>query len=98
MFMSPNMENSIGSKKLTLGYIKCKLYKQSMNRRCYRCQESDHFAADCKNKLRCPRCTLEHRAENCESTEFKCVNCVKGSKDDVNHPVYSSSCPYNLSS
>ena len=40
MLMSPNMENSIGLKKLTLRYIKCKLYKQSMKRRCYRCQEA----------------------------------------------------------
>ena len=98
MLMSPNMENTIGLKKLTLGYIKCKLYKQSMKRRCYRCQQSDHFAAECKNKLCCPRCSLEHRAENCDSTVFKCINCVNGSKDDIKHPVYSILCPYNLSS
>ena len=96
IFMSPNMENSIGLKKLSLGYIKCKLYKQSMKRRCYRCQQSDHFAADCKNKVCCPRCSLEHRAENCSSTVFKCINCVNGSKNKVDHPVYSMVCPYNF--
>ena len=98
ILMSSNMENSIGSNKLSLGYIKCKLYKQSMKRRCYRCQQDDHLAADCKNKLCCPRCSLEHRAENCESTTFKCINCKNGNKHDINHPVYSTVCPYNLSS
>ena len=96
VLMSPNMETLIGSNKLIVGYMRCKLYKQSGKRRCYRCQQSDHFAADCKNKLCCPRCSLEHRAEDCVSNTLKCVNCVRGSKPDVNHAVYSILCPYNL--
>ena len=88
------METRIGSNKLIVGYIRCKLYKQSGKRRCYRCQQSDHFAADCKNKLSCPRCSLEHRAENCDADVLKCINCVRGSKPNVNHAV-SILCPYN---
>ena len=95
LLMSPNMEAKIGLNKLIVGYMRCKLYKQNGKLRCYRCQHSDHFAADCKNKLCCPRCSLEHRAEDCDSTILKCINCVRGSKSDINHPVYSLRCPYN---
>ena len=96
LLMSPSMEAKIGLNKLIVGYMRCKLYKQNGKHRCYRCQHSDHFAADCKNKLCCPRCSLEHQAENCDSNILKCINCVRGSKDDVNHPVYSMLCPYNF--
>ena len=93
--MSPNMVASIGRERIALGYVKCKLYEVSMSSRCFKCQQHGHFADKCNNKLACPRCSHEHKAEDCSSHTFKCVNCTINGKVIVNHPSYSSLCPYN---
>lgn len=94
--MSPNMIASIGLQKIALGYVKCKIYEVNASSRCYRCQRHGHFADNCKNKLACSRCSLEHKADECPTpANFKCVNCVLNGKTVVNHASYSSLCPYN---
>ena len=92
--MSSNIEATIGFKKLSLGYVKCKLYKLSSNRRCYHCQRHGHLARNCTNPVACSRCTGEHSSKECEVNTVKCVNCVLGSKAVTNHASYSDMCLY----
>ena len=93
--MSSNMLASIGHERLTLGYVKCKLYDVLKSSRCYHCQRKGHYADQCQNKLACSRCALEHKADECSTSNFKCVNCSINGKEIFNHPSYSSVCPYN---
>lgn len=44
--------------------------------RCYKCQLYGHVAAVCRGKQRCPRCSGDHRVEECGGNcDFKCCNC-----------------------
>ena len=94
--MSNNLLASLGDRKLSVGFSKCKLYKVSNHNRCYNCQRTGHFAKDCQNEIACSRCSLGHDSRECKSTTAKCVNCVLNSENNVNHPSYSTLCPHNL--
>ena len=58
-------------------------------KRCYNCQHYGHVASECKNAVKCARCSGGHtssREQPC-SAPMKCANC--GSK---RHPSYSIKC------
>ena len=62
-------------------------------RRCFRCHQQGHFAADCKNAELCSRCgSSEHsstRDNPCVRNMF-CITCK-----EFNHTCYSIKCPGN---
>ena len=96
MSVSANMLASIGQRKLSVGFVKCKLYKWKTHRRCYRCQEVGHFAASCTGSIACSKCSGEHLLKDCQSDFNRCVNCVLNQREDIRHPSSASSCPYNI--
>ena len=50
--------------------------RQRMIIRCYKCQEfGKHLANQCPNKIKCTKCSGEHRQENCSEDKEKCANC-----------------------
>ena len=94
--LSRHLFASLGNRRISVGFSKCKLYEIPKHRRCYNCQRYGHLARDCKNSIACSRCSLEHSSQDCSPlSELKCVNCAINGKHDVNHASYSSSCPYN---
>ena len=86
---------SLGDKKLSVGYKKCKLYRWTTHKGCFKCGEVGHFKAKCPNKKACFKCGGDHSTKDCTSKELKCINCSKNKKEHVNHATYSSQCPYN---
>ena len=95
MSVSGNMLASLGNRKLSLGYVKCKLYNWTSHQRCYDCNEIGHYASKCENPIACSKCSQGHRLKDCKSEVSKCVNCSKNNRDNVDHPSYSPLCPYN---
>ena len=93
--ISANMMASIGPRKLSIGFTKCRLYEWTYHKCCYNCGEHGHYKAQCKNPVACLKCGGDHNTRDCTSKQFKCVNCVKSNKDNVDHPAYSAKCPYN---
>ena len=93
--ISANMLASLGQRKLSIGFIKCKLYEWKSHRRCYKCQQVRHYAANCINKIACSKCACEHYLKDCKSTSQKCVNCSMHAGNDSDHSSSSPSCPFN---
>ena len=93
--MSSNMVATLGSKKLSIGYVLCKSYKLYNHRRCFHCQQHGHVAAKCTNEKACSKCGLNHSYLECHSNFSKCVNCTINGKAETDHPSYSPNCPCN---
>ena len=96
--LSKQLIASLGNRKISVGFSKCKLYEIPNHRRCYHCQRPGHLAKDCKNDVACSRCSLNHKSNECSSTLLKCVNCTINGENNVNHASYSANCPYNAQS
>ena len=61
---------------------------------CYNCSGFGHYADQCKSPSVCAKCASpDHKTDACESTMFKCINCVRNNLPDVSHPAYSHKCP-----
>ena len=86
---------TLGQRKLSVGFVKCKLYSWKSHGRCYRCQEVGHFVASCKANIACSKCSGDHYLKDCESDRNCCVYCVLHEKEDISHPLYSPDCPFN---
>ena len=93
--VSANMLATLGQRKLSVGFVKCKLYEWKTHNRCYRCQQVGHFAASCTNKVACSKCSGEHYSKDCKSDHVCCVNCSLQGRDDKSHPSFSPLCPFN---
>ena len=91
--VSSNMLATLGQRKLSIGYVLCKTYKWLNHGRCYNCQQYGHFAGNCKNKVACSKCGLDHLYVKCNSNFEKCVNCMLAGKSETDHPSYSLTCP-----
>ncbi|XP_044580406.1 uncharacterized protein LOC123262282 [Cotesia glomerata] len=86
--------------RIKLGWNKCRVLDCVSVLRCYKCWGYYHFAKDCRNGIKCRRCAGDHKEEECDSTEKKCVNCQK-MKDvykvddiEVNHWANDVNCEY----
>ena len=94
--MSQRLFAYLGSRKISVGFSKCKLYELPNHRRCFNCQRPGHLAKDCKHTIACSRCSLEHASHECSSSFLKCANCVINGEHNVNHASFSKCCPYNI--
>lgn len=56
--------------------------------RCFKCQRFGHFANQCRNAHDvCPKCSQNHKYNDCNRTELKCINC------GGNHSAAFQGCP-----
>lgn len=53
--------------------------------RCHKCQQFGHMVKNCKNDMKCVRCSGNHSGNNCKN-DIKCCNCAG------NHQSSSTSC------
>jgi hypothetical protein len=53
---------------------------------CYNCHAYGHRARDCKNHVRCGRCSGEHNTNGCKATKAHCSNCKE------EHEAWNSEC------
>lgn len=87
--------------KLCVMWSRLRCYQVLPDSRCYKCHKFDHIADKCPlgdNVKICPKCSGSHDGKECDSSEYKCINCVRknekyGIDMPVNHCVWSYQCP-----
>ncbi|OOZ38145.1 hypothetical protein BOW52_09195 [Solemya elarraichensis gill symbiont] len=65
-------------KSVYIGFMEYKVEKYIRHPlRCTTCQGYNHSANECKSKIKCPRCSGEHKYSECTvpDTDKKCPNC-----------------------
>lgn len=83
---------------LMIRWCRCKVFDALQIPRCYKCARLNHFEKDCKEKSSsCPKCAGDHKINECDSEEKKCVNCIDANAKfklslDVNHSAWDKSC------
>ena len=64
--------------------------------KCYYCQRYGHLEANCTFKtnenLSCFKCAGNHKGKDCDSSEKKCINCVRHKKLNTNHTANERCC------
>lgn len=85
--------------KIKIGFEMCRVRENLIVLRCYKCNQYNHTAKDCKQSVSCPKCAGPHSVQECDVTNVsKCINCVKAKEDlsmnlNVNHCAWSFDCP-----
>lgn len=85
-------------KKVFISWERCPIYEDTRIRRCKKCFAYDHKEIDCKNKITCTYCSLEHKSENCPKTFKRCCNCTRANEkfnlnQNAEHEAFSLVCP-----
>lgn len=85
--------------RVFVGWSRCVCYDDLSVVRCFNCWGYNHFARACKNKDKtyCPKCSENHRQQECESETKKCINCKTANEKfklnlDTNHDVWDREC------
>lgn len=92
------LPNKLGEKtSLHVGWKDCYVFEYFSVFRCYKCCGYNHGAEKCTEKVTCPLCAGNHKMDECNSEERKCVNCVSANKKlnldlDVSHSSIDRSC------
>lgn len=62
--------------------------------RCFKCQQFNHYAGSCKNRVQCVKCAEEHGIKDCKSSVVCCANCYfADATGDTAHRADSPDCP-----
>lgn len=62
--------------------------------RCTTCQTFGHVKHNCKSKkIYCAKCANEHRTQDCQEEEDRCINCKRANLIFTNHNALSPMCP-----
>ncbi|KAL7725623.1 hypothetical protein ACLKA6_005682 [Drosophila palustris] len=83
--------------KIRIGWAVCRIKPVLQPKRCFRCQEYGHYAANCTSeedrKGACFRCGEKgHEARSC-SKPPKCQLCIKKGEKSLDHSMGSFRCP-----
>ena len=87
--------------KVIVGSTCCKIYDRHNFKRCNRCYDFGHFAAQCKAEQPvCGYCAGPHQTNECSikdsaGSQPVCNNCKNSDEhcNNTRHPAYSFSCP-----
>lgn len=91
--------------RVNLGWERCKVLEATDVMRCFNCSEYGHKAASCIKPACCPKCSGEHKIDECKETREKCINCHhenakrQTSHEEllgITHSAWSSECPIFL--
>ena len=88
----------MASKKVFISWERCPIYEDTRIPRCKKCFGYNHKESDCRNRLTCAICSLEHRSENCPKSFKKCCNCSRANEkfnlnQNAEHEAFSLDCP-----
>ena len=86
---------------LNIGWNKCLVFDKINVKRCFNCWGFNHNAQNCTNKICCPKCSGEHKIDECENEVMKCKNCALSVEKlniniDSSHDVRDANCPVYL--
>ncbi|KAJ8979707.1 hypothetical protein NQ317_000992 [Molorchus minor] len=92
--------NQINKKEaLYIGWRTCRYVDHINVIQCYKCWKFGHMVKDCKReKDICPKCTGEHKSNECQSNEIICINCKHASEIlkvpniEYNHTAFNRNC------
>lgn len=95
-----NTFNLINKKEvLYIGWRKCKYFEHINVIQCYKCWKFGHMSQQCTNvNIVCPKCSQNHKQEECKSEVYKCVNCkfasevLKLQHINSDHTAYNRKC------
>ena len=98
--VSPVLRDGLRQHKdsIVVGLSRCKVYERKQVRRCNNCQLYGHIANACPTPTipHCGKCSENHRTDQCESSERKCINCARVGESSDSHPAYFYHCPVLL--
>ena len=78
--------------RIFYGYKSILCRDSFMIKQCYNCLEFGHKANECKNEVRCKRCSGNHNLKDCKTDNLNCHNCRRA-KMTCNHSPTSQQCP-----
>ena len=83
--------------KIRVGWVVCRIRAADQPKRCFKCQDYGHIAANCTNdcdlKGACFRCgTMGHAAKTCVKPP-KCCLCSRKGEKQTDHATGSFKCP-----
>lgn len=89
--------NSEGKASLHVGWKDCYVYEHFNVYRCFKCCGYNHGAEQCSESVTCPLCAGNHKKNECNTEERKCINCVRVNKKlnlglDVSHSSVDRNC------
>ncbi|XP_055551318.1 uncharacterized protein LOC129733822 [Wyeomyia smithii] len=88
--------------RVILAWDRCRVTEATDVGRCFNCSEYGHKAAACAKPPCCPKCSGDHKIDQCQEDAKKCVNCHQFNTKrqpppdellDVTHSSWSSDCP-----
>lgn len=83
--------------KIRIGWVVCRIRENVAPRRCYKCLDYGHRAADCKGQdlsANCLRCgKTGHKIGTC-SNKPSCLLCKNGTDTASDHVTGCAACPY----
>ena len=80
--------------KITLGLTSCKVYDRYYVKRCNNCQKFGHYNRDCPtpSEHHCGKCGEGHETRSCDSTQKKCINCIRNGIEMQDHCTFDPNC------
>jgi len=60
---------------------------------CFKCCGYGHVSKYCKWDDVCYKCSGKHSAKECETTNFRCINCTQMGYKEVSHTARDKECP-----
>ncbi|KAK2578125.1 hypothetical protein KPH14_000865, partial [Odynerus spinipes] len=84
---------------INIGYKRCKVNEYIRVIQCLKCCGYGHMAKECKKKIACRNCGEEHNHNECNSTDYTCINCFNRMNKfnlqniDIGHKATYSRCP-----
>lgn len=86
--------------KLYIGYQCCKVVDDINLNLCFKCGRLNHSGKNCKNVIKCLKCSGGHETTDCKADIIKCVNCefyndkYNQKKCTNHHPNDTTKCEY----
>ena len=95
--VSPVLRDGLRQHKDSIVVVlsRCKVYERKQVRRCNNCQLYGH-GCPTSTISHCGICSENHRSDQCQSTDRKCINCVRSGESLDSHPAYFYNCPVLL--
>ncbi|CAH1981455.1 unnamed protein product [Acanthoscelides obtectus] len=96
--VSPDLRNILLEKSfLFIGWKKSPVSDHIRVLKCFKCCGYGHTDISCKSNVVCPKCSQNHKAKDCKSSVFQCINCLNVNKTSkkglpTDHASYSSCC------